>query len=1467
MRKTSGNNFTGGINKDTAKTVQAKNTYLHADNMRVSTDDEGQSFGGLINVKGNELAFNYPTTSNVVELTVDGTAPYTVTITIDGVPYVENITEESPEDQANELIDLLNADFALLPSLDYVAAPYKCNTISIVGLTGVTMTVTSVDTELTNIVDLLPVLSNHEPLGSATIRDNIYVFTTADQGDGQIWKLVYDQVKETFSQPTLVYNSVLDFSTDYPIEAKGRWENDCVQKIYWTDDYNPIRSINVADGFSFTNSVESLDLVPNVKHTNIAVTEVISGGGVLSGMYQMSYRLRATNGGETTFSIPTPLINITHADPNDYADFVGSTSNTDTGKAICFIIEDLDTDFDIVEVAVIFYANEFSEPVITSFLQEFIPSNGEITGCYTNSEENLLDITSTELNAITNAFTHAKTLTTKDNRLFAGNVKREILDLDFDARAYNHLQSSTTFNIDGTPFTDFTLVTEKADAINDDLTLNKFKASSTLYGGTGTYIEYEIKTRTMTADQKQIGNTTDSYPYDSAPVRFVYSNTPDITLSNTTYPGFNTEGMRYPNSFGLLKGYQRDETYRFAIVFYDKGGNPGFAQWIGDIKIPPSYDPDRVTYGSGDGYINGDFDGKLLRYSGGVATLNIPYIDFNVTLPTTVKDKVSGYSIVRVERDEANKSIIGQGLAQLTSPKYAIDDSPDVRSLIRDLESGDSVMFPCSNIATFSSNHSASNYISIAAVPDPNDAITSITAGDADTFTLTAPEHMFNDDISFKAGDKIKTVDTYTFTNDTAYVVDYNYRVNTGTHPGSIEVMKFYEDTYKAGATTYSLNYDQNIETDIEEFYKLPKYGTQTLDDGTLFLNETYGIFKPGSGETRGAGYGEKVLLLRTADDLYDSIIDGSLDFEFNLNGASTPGTGYILNYVRDLLKQYGGNTFESRSNNVYITTSHYRSVTCDVATSFDDDIFGGDTFMTVSSIEKVIKPWNYTNLTGESLIADGAEDGTIAGSTPSVGVARVMLFPSESQVNVDLRQGVFFERDDFPDNGTGNDLGETFEYNKLYSREPNVKSFFPRPIEFSDKEDYDTRIYASEPKINGETVDSWSSWPVNQFYDVEGDYGPINKLETLNDTMLFFQDTGFGVMSINPRSIVQGSDGFDVELGAGGLLHDHQYYSTKIGTRHQWSVITSRAGVYWFDTNTNKFYRTSGQNTEAMSDVKGLFSYFCKELEGDVRLSGDPGIGDNPLKGKGINGYFDEKNNELVMTFHGISCTRLYVLTESYEVGEVIDTTGFTPVPATYEVTTAFTATNFANDLAAFTVQTDNATTVAFSEYTDRFTSFYDFHSPFYISKGGMVLSADPREPNDMYKHNVGNYGEFYGNVFDSTIKYVVNEAPIYTKTFGNVEWHTEVTDTNGDVRLSTFDTVKFNTDYQESELINLDPVTAKNLKRRERTWQLAVPRSTTNRERLRDKYMELDFSFDNIENERLVLHYMNNMFRISHR
>jgi len=102
-----------------------------------------------------------------------------------------------------------------------------------------------------------------------------------------------------------------------------------------------------------------------------------------------------------------------------------------------------------------------------------------------------------------------------------------------------------------------------------------------------------------------------------------------------------------------LKGYWREETYRFGIVAWDKFGNPYAVRWIGDKTI------------ASQSHSSGDY--KLLKGYAGYAPLGgddyynliAMGLSFDNIDITDIADKISGISIVRVERD---KTVLAQAL-------------------------------------------------------------------------------------------------------------------------------------------------------------------------------------------------------------------------------------------------------------------------------------------------------------------------------------------------------------------------------------------------------------------------------------------------------------------------------------------------------------------------------------------------------------------------------------------------------------------------------------------------------------------------------------------------------------------------------------------------------------------------------------------------------------------------------------
>ena len=99
------------------------------------------------------------------------------------------------------------------------------------------------------------------------------------------------------------------------------------------------------------------------------------------------------------------------------------------------------------------------------------------------------------------------------------------------------------------------------------------------------------------------------------------------------------------------------------------------------------------------------------------------------------------------------------------------------------------------------------------------------------------------------------------------------------------------------------------------------------------------------------------------------------------------------------------------------------------------------------------------------------------------------------------------------------------------------------------------------------------------------------------------------------------------------------------------------------------------------------------------------------------------------------------------------------------------------------------------------------------------------------------------------------------------------------------TWDKIRIYNDYQNTDIITLDPTVLKNIRRVERSWQLQVPRNKVlystsaspniftdlgNKpygERMRDKTFTIELEFNNPNNYRFIMHYLKSIFRVSYK
>ena len=223
-------------------------------------------------------------------------------------------------------------------------------------------------------------------------------------------------------------------------------------------------------------------------------------------MIQYAYRLFNINGASTKISSLSDLVPLSKNLGSG-----GGDENEIVGQINEVTITGIDTKYDVIQLYAIKYSGLNQTPKISLIVEESIASS---TLIFRDDGSTIYDISLSEFTFLGGDPVAAKSITSKDNRLFALNLKEFNFDIDLDTRAYSFKDESggVGFNwrlrINGTPNIDDNFATEELllealeiipeehDAINYNFDDYKYNYSTGEIGGQGLYIGYELLPKT-----------------------------------------------------------------------------------------------------------------------------------------------------------------------------------------------------------------------------------------------------------------------------------------------------------------------------------------------------------------------------------------------------------------------------------------------------------------------------------------------------------------------------------------------------------------------------------------------------------------------------------------------------------------------------------------------------------------------------------------------------------------------------------------------------------------------------------------------------------------------------------------------------------------------------------------------------------------------------------------------------------
>ena len=215
----------------------------------------------------------------------------------------------------------------------------------------------------------------------------------------------------------------LGMDLDTPVRMEHIIENERISRIYWTDNKNPLRTLNIKNFPTLDDiTIESLDITPLMNPSQPAL-DLNLFGSLPVGVYQYTYKLLSENGGETTFA---PLSNLYHVSDQGFSnssEYAGGPKGNVGTQGFQISVADIDQNFQYIELYSLFYDEYNSPPRVAVVSRNTITAPGSVFqhATWNNEVENGLE----EILIESNTFDVCKDIAIKDNILFAANLRQK----------------------------------------------------------------------------------------------------------------------------------------------------------------------------------------------------------------------------------------------------------------------------------------------------------------------------------------------------------------------------------------------------------------------------------------------------------------------------------------------------------------------------------------------------------------------------------------------------------------------------------------------------------------------------------------------------------------------------------------------------------------------------------------------------------------------------------------------------------------------------------------------------------------------------------------------------------------------------------------------------------------------------------------------------------------------------------
>lgn len=1213
-------------------------------------------------------------------------------------------------------------------------------------------------------------LNNGIPVGNAIINHKLVIFTAKDLND-EDFIYVFERAKNNPDYDLIgkvLFEGDLNLDPKYPLETLVSYESALVQKVYWTDNNNQLRVINIASSKEYVDK-NQFNFIPELQLKEEVEVEKIYGSGEFpSGVIQYAFTYYNKYMQESSIFYVTPLQYISYFDR-------GGSPEDKIANSFKITISGVDTNFEYLRIYSILRTSKDAVPLVKRI--QDIKIEGK-TVSYIDTGYSGETIDPTELLYKGGEEIIAKTIEQKDSTLFLGNIQSSNKSIPSDIKKaieYNFNNNVQPIKLSTVRST---IKGQSVDSSNllyiNTININGFKSRE--YYRVGLQFQYKTGkwSEPIHIDDYQIElapNINEKNNIVEIPqIQAIISNTLKVNIegeSKTLKDALQSlgykkvrlviaqpfqadrtiicQGIANPCIYQRYKRYIEDKDYN--IDTSKEGTLYGQSSWIFRPYKKLNLNTSSAS-NTGGGYITStgkipDLDNMEIAFdSNKVATIS-PLLNSLEIGTTCNKGNIAGRQFE-----------VDSNLLTLHSPEFIFNE---------DLYSMDWTNMQIESIGSAHFNITYGDIDIQTSSPTIGATAGFIhksikTSGDAALVSGLFYEDYLVDDESTNPVTYSKCHEMKTYIQYPVYLWHHNGSLNNDVvrEGRSASLLKKKVSNYHMSNSISW--YPKETQDNTSVIKKLESKGLVFFHSDELSFEKINGHVYMGNIDTMIKPFKATPKYFagdpfRDADVSVGDVCNYRLGRQNDEDATSKVGIWkadptMIGNHGVAFWKKYNTDLIGDKVTDLCETSEPVRikyKSTPHIVTLLEDN---GDTLFSEAGesslpILEVVKDYNSDTLYGGHSIDALKENIWIPVSNPKSlsedtivitsewgdtwyqrfeclktypftsedvnQVIDIASFMVETHINIDGR----YDRN----RGQASNLNVSpTNFNLLNPVYSQLNNFFNYKIldddDYKDK-DYPNIVTWTKTKQNGADVDLWTNITLASTLELDGSNGKINKLIKLNNQLICFQDSGISQILYNENTQISSTEGVPIEIANSGKVQGKRYYSNTIGCSNKWSIVQTPSGIYFISNNDKGIYLFNGE-LKNLTVATG-FNTWAKQNIPPVSVEWDPKDFENYIS------QYDTPNQEILFI--------------------------------------------------------NKETALVYSEKFGCFTSFYNYENTPYLCNlddFSLWIKKGYREIDviDIWKHQAGKYCNFFGVNKGYSMTLIGNQEPTTDKIFTNLEF-----------------------------------------------------------------------------------------------